>query len=162
METLSSPRAANGRSRRRAWLRLAAFGALLALALVMLLPFFRPPKPHLELGRDLAHLKQIGIACKLYAMDHEGAFPPSIKALEPDYLSSVALRELGFRDPKTQRPIEWLYYPGFGAESPAETIILASPLPSTRRERAIVRADTSGEVLPEAKFQRQLEKQHAP
>jgi hypothetical protein len=154
MDPLTSPP-----PRRRGRWRLGIL--LAALLLVGGVTFHQTRSPRHDDGatKNLRSLKQIGIACKLYAMDHEGAFPPSIRALEPDYLSSVALRELAYRDAQTNRVLDWLYYPGIrgrkraGDDHPRLTASLSARRACRGASRPF-RRDAS-----ETRFQRQIAQQ---
>lgn len=95
--------------------------------------------------RCLSNAKQIGTACKLYAMDHRGAFPNDLNELIPDYLPDRKV----FSSPLAPKP-EQLDYEYFGAglkeTDSAAKILLRGRYTTEDGERSVVRVDISGKV----------------
>jgi hypothetical protein len=133
---------------------------VLAVALGGALVFtFRPAGSRVELADNLRQAERIAAACRAYAMDNQGAYPPTLERLDPDYLSAIALRELAYRSEQGRQ--RWIYFPGHHAESSREIVILASPADGKHGQRVILRADLSGEIVSEGKFQRMLQEQRS-
>lgn len=93
--------------------------------------------------KSLSHAKQIGIACKLYALDNNGKFPPSLEALVPDYLPDAKLFVSPFAP---EVPVGYSYTAGLTESSPAETVLIEDKFASRESRRVIVRVDMSAEV----------------
>jgi hypothetical protein len=88
--------------------------------------------------KALNRAKQIGFACRSYAMDHGGNYPPSLKALVPDYIPS---RE-DLRSPlNPSDPIGYVYTPGLKDDSPADAVLLVD-----KRQRIVIHVDDSAEL----------------
>ena len=150
------------------WRGTALLAGLLAVAAAALLwraPWREAAPAPAEGDRDtreLAHLKALGLALHLHAADHEGRYPATIAdiewrqgrpGLEASGLPAVASRYHA----DNGRAMDWLYYPGHTISDPAETILVASPVPSgaVGGPRLILRLSNAAELLPEAEFQRQ-------
>ena len=69
-----------------------------------------------------------------------------------------------FHDPVTKQSTDWIYYAGHPLATDVDTrtagdIILASPSMVNGRQRIVIHADTTGEIIDEDKFVSQLSKQ---
>lgn len=138
-------------------------GILIFIALVLLLARFLQNWGISDIDpavRELSNAKQIAFALIDYAENHDGRFPASLKTLSPTAISQPAKQ---FRDPKTGEKSDWIYYTGYGRDSPPKTIILASPRSmKIRREkpkRIAIFADGSGSLIDEDDFVKQLSEQ---
>jgi hypothetical protein len=75
-----------------------------------------------------AHLMEIGMACHLYADDHDENFPPSLKAMMPNYidypkiLDCCSARSAGLPGP------HYLYVPGLRATHAGNIILMYESL----------------------------------
>ncbi len=92
--------------------------------------------------KSLSNAKQIATACKLYAIDHQGAYPKTVDELVPDYLPN---RET-FASPLSPGEEIAYYYFGGKDTDPAEKILLMSKFQDKRGKRIIIRSDTSGRI----------------
>lgn len=72
-------------------------------------------------AESLEKVKKIYAACKAYAGDHEGKYPPTLEALAPKYVQDPALFVSPFA---ADEPIGYLYTPGLTVHSPAYTVLL--------------------------------------
>lgn len=81
--------------KKRRWYHTRLGFAILGLALLVALGvmWFPSVGSHSPSPRRLcgSHLRQIGCACRMYAMDHSGAFPTNLWVLVPDYVGSGEL-----------------------------------------------------------------------
>jgi hypothetical protein len=93
--------------------------------------------------KSLSNAKQIGTACKIYAMDHKGAFPKTLEELVPDYLPDRSVFICPLSGPSV--PIGYDYFGGKDTD-PATNVLLASKAVSKTRRRVVVYVDTSGVV----------------
>ena len=94
--------------------------------------------------KSLAQAKQIGVACKLYAADHDGKYPPTLDALLPDYLADNKVLVSPFAP---DEPMGYTYHPGLTEKSPPATILLEDQYaPSVAGQKVVIRADATGEV----------------
>ncbi|MCF6311847.1 MAG: hypothetical protein L3J39_05285 [Verrucomicrobiales bacterium] len=86
--------------------------ALAVLALLMLLLFFlspflsTPPSGH-NAPKPLQYARETLLACRCYALDHNGDFPKQLNDLIPNYLDS----ESHLVDTSSKKPM-WNYHPG--------------------------------------------------
>ena len=93
--------------------------------------------------RCLAQAKQVGLACKLYASDHDGKFPPTLDDLMPDYLLDKKLLVCPLNDEKTGNGYE--YFGGTDTDEP-DKILLMSKDHSPDHKRVVIHVDNSGEL----------------
>ena len=111
--------------------------------------------------RELSDMKQVGLAMRLYASDHNGKFPPSLNDLFPDYLQYKKMVYSYSHDDEPPEPM--IYYSGYDdSDASADVIVLSSPRPfpsSNGDRRVIVHGDSSGVIIPESEFQLLMKKQ---
>ncbi len=94
--------------------------------------------------KSLAQAKQIGLACKLYASDNDGKFPPTLDALVPMYLNDKKLFVSPFAP---DEPEGYTYHAGLLDSAPAGTVLLEDQFaPGVAGQKVIVHVDDSGEV----------------
>jgi len=122
-------------------------------------------QPRSLLMIQFSNLKQLGLAARIYAADHEGKFPDKL----PDVFTIIPNERLHrFKDPKTNELHDWYYCPGYKDSDPANTILAFSPpvTYSNRPQRIVVFVDDSVSFMEEPKFmillreQRQKKQQH--
>ena len=94
--------------------------------------------------KALSNGKQIATACKIYAMDNKGNFPPTLEALVPDYISERSVFICPF-DPA--EPFGYTFYPGKETD-PATNVLLVSKSLSKRKRRVVVHVDGTGNIEP--------------
>ena len=95
--------------------------------------------------KSLSNAKQIGLACKQYAIDNDGHFPPSLNALFPTYLStrSVLVSPLA-----PGEPIGYIYTVGLTDTSATDSVLIEDKFaPKAKHKRIVVYADDSARVL---------------
>lgn len=95
---------------------------------------------------SLNHARTIAIACRLYALDHGGIYPPDLDALFPKYL-----KDRGVLVSPYQRhdPVGYIYTVGVTTDSPPDTILLEDKFkPRNGHDRVIVEVDSSARILP--------------
>jgi hypothetical protein len=93
--------------------------------------------------QSLSQAKQIATACKAYASDNDGKFPPTLEALVPKYLPDAKLFVSPF---EPEVPMGYAYAAGLTDKSPPETVLLEDRYASQKGKRVIVHVDMSGEV----------------
>jgi hypothetical protein len=93
----------------------------------------------------LSTAKQIGTACRLYAVDNDGKFPPNLEALVPDYLPDAKSLVSPFAP---NEPIGYNYTAGLTDTSRPDLDLLEDKFSAAEGVRVVVRVDTSGEVIP--------------
>ena len=128
-------------------------GPLLAPALIvpvaigagLALPAFSKVRGKSNATKSLSTAKQIGLACKLYALDNDGKFPPNLAALIPDYLPEATILVSPFAPGE---PAGYSYRAGLTEKSPPKTVLLEDKFAAREKQRVVVRVDGSGEVLP--------------
>lgn len=124
------------------YLGLAFWLAVLPILAGIAIPVFSEVKLRGEETRSLSNAKQIAIACRLYAMDHQEAFPKKLDELIPDYLPDRTLFT------STLSPGEPMAYEYFGGseKDPSNKVLLMSKFKDRRGKRIIVFVDSSGRV----------------
>lgn len=113
--------------------------------------------------REMSDLKQVATACRLYAEDHEGRFPPTLGELIPEILPDHRMLFTRARDGDPPQPI--IYRVGFKADDPVDSLVVASPRPfesSRGRRRVVVFVDNSARIVTEAEFQELMLRQRPP
>ena len=118
---------------------LTVFFVLLGIAL----PVFNAVQERGLATKGLAEAKQIGLACKLYAGDHQGNFPPTLDDLVPTYLSDKHL----FVCPLGKGTSESGYdYFGGKDSDPNSKILLSSKATMRNHKRIVVHVDDSADM----------------
>ena len=148
------------KSRRWKWLGGIA-GGLILVAVMLSLPTFRGTSEENPGAKNLARLKKIGAACRLYAMDNAGAYPESLARLDPDYLSALAQQNLRYFEPINRKRHDWLYFSGYSAQSDPSTIILAAPRAAQNGYRLVLYANLANALLGEAEYESRITAQLA-
>ncbi len=118
--------------------------APVAMAAGMALPVFNTVSGKGKATKSLANAKQICLACKLYASDNDGKFPPTLDALVPTYMSD----KKQFASPfAPDEPMGYTYHPGLLDSASPETILLEDKFaPDAAQQKVVVHVDGSGEV----------------
>jgi hypothetical protein len=124
------------------YLGLAFWLMMLPILAGIAIPVFNEVKLRGEETRSLSNAKQIGIACHLYAVDHNEAFPQKLDELVPDYLPD---RTLFTSSLSPGEPMAYQYYGG-SRKDPAEKVLLMSKFKDRRGKRIMVFVDSSGRV----------------
>ncbi len=97
-------------------------------------------------AKEMNAIKQVMLACRVYAADHEGRFPESLAALvEKEYLPESII------EPPSAPGSTLLYRPGLTDEADPGEILLASPVSS--RRRIVGFSGGNVEAIPEDQFQ---------
>lgn len=111
----------------------------------------------------MSNLRQIGLALREYAEDHNGQFPQRLEELVPDYITSLS--ELSYRDPLSRYSYDWHYHPGHGTASSADTIVAASPsqhlAPTRQSARLVLRPSGSVEMISDLAFSARMKQQQS-
>ena len=116
-----------------------------AVAAGVALPVFGKVQERGTATKSLSNAKQIGTACRLYAVDNSGKFPPTLEDLVPDYLPDAKIFASPFAP---DVPMGFSYTAGLSDTSPAGTVLLEDKFSLQKKMRIVVRVDTSGEVIP--------------
>jgi hypothetical protein len=94
----------------------------------------------------LANGKQIATGCKLYAVDHQGAFPDRLEQLVPEYVPTPEI----FASPLTpSEPIGFDYFGGRDTDPP-DQILLITKTSDSRHRRVIITLSTAGRVVKDS------------
>jgi Zn-dependent protease with chaperone function len=119
--------------------------AIVALLASIALPAFNGVRDKAIETKALSNAKMLGLACKQYAVDHDGNFPPSLGALYPTYVQNKA----EFASPlNPSQPLGYNYAPGLGDYSPAETPLLEDRFAPEKHVRIVVFVDDSARIIP--------------
>jgi len=109
---------------------------------------------------ELSNIKQVAIAIRSFADDHEGQFPRELVDLFPRYLSTHKLLFTRSMDDDPPRPI--IYYTGYSNRDDAGTIIVASPRlweEPRGRSRVVAYLDGSARIILDSEFQEAVQRQ---
>ncbi|MGV3531563.1 MAG: hypothetical protein ACO1QR_04280 [Chthoniobacteraceae bacterium] len=85
-------------------------------------------------------------ACKMYATDNGGTFPPNLKVLFPNYINSK--KPLICPLSSKEKPTEFEYKFG-NAESKPDDVLIQSPQLTSDGRRVIVRRNGKREIVQE-------------
>ena len=101
-------------------------------ALFLVLPMLSFPKTKAVRSFDMNCLSQIGKACMMYAMDHNGQYPPDFAALTPyaDYPKLYVSRHDRERAGAMSNVMDWtsfVYHRGITTASPPESVVAYLP-----------------------------------
>jgi hypothetical protein len=126
----------------------------LPAVLLTLQPPMHGPTKHLK---NYMRARDIAMICRIHAGEHGGNFPSSLAALDPPIEQQVSARWQYF-DYDSDRPYDWLYFPGAKTADGEKRVVVASPTASTKRaaatsERIVAFADGHAEWWPESDFQ---------
>lgn len=114
---------------------------VIALLAGIALPVFGEVKTRGSQTMSLSNAKQIATACKIYASDHDGAFPAKLDQLVPDYLPDPAV----FVCPLSPTlPVGYDYFGG-NEKDPPEKVLIASKN-VTKGKRIVVYISGAGLV----------------
>ena len=126
---------------------MAMIPAVAAVTAATALPAFEGAQSRAKEIRSLSAAKQIGLACKRYASDNNGAFPPSLDALFPTYLTDHSALVSPFM---LSDPAGYTYTPPAANLSPADaptTVIIEDKYAPTKGIRIVVYADDSARII---------------
>lgn len=104
------------------------------------LPVFGEVRERGNLTKALSNAKQVGTACKIYALDHDGKFPAKLEDLIPDCLPDPSALACTYPDPKN--PVAYEYFGGTEKDDPKK-VLIASPAVEGKG-RVFVYVDGSG------------------
>ncbi len=104
----------------------------------------------------LSNVKQTMLGIRMYSGDHEEILPKTLEELMPKYCTSMRIFFVHLD--RNEPPERILYFPGYKATDPEDTIIVASPRPLDG-QRVIGLNDGSARPIDESEFQTRMQKQ---
>ena len=120
-------------------------GLLLVVLLALSSAVFGEIRSRREMAECLNREKSLGLACKIYATDHEGHFPNTLEDLVPRYLTARNIFVCPFF-PDVKMGYD--YFGGTDMDNPAN-ILIRSKMTFHGGHRAIVFVDCSGYISEE-------------
>jgi prepilin-type processing-associated H-X9-DG protein len=128
-----------------------------AVALAILMPALGKAKSTAQRTLSLSNLKQIGMACMMYANDNKGDFPPNLEVLVKYDLTDKVL--VSPRKPANHPGPSYIYIAGQKTSSPIENI-LAYEDPAFAKDGKVIALFLDGhvEIMDGGKFQEALKK----
>ena len=121
---------------------------LLPILVSMAVPVFNVVQEKANQMATGNNARQVVMACKVYAVDHGGSFPPSLDALVPEYIEAPEV--LQSRPPSEDGDVSGFEYTtGLTDSDPGETVVLQSKRIYRLNKRVIARLDGSFEVIKE-------------
>jgi hypothetical protein len=122
---------------------------VLAIGAGIALPAFAVARERAQEAASMNNGRQIAIACRAYAADHNGSFPPTLNELVPKYLPNAKTLTCPLTGPS--QPIGYEYYGGKDSD-PGSRILLvskgASRVHNKGTRRVVVHVDGSAELDP--------------
>ena len=125
------------------YLSFALLIPIIAILAGIALPVFSQVQLKGKQVKSLLQAKQIAIACKIYASDHEGAFPARIEELVPEILPDRGIFICPLSGPS--EPMGYIYYGGKETD-PGENVLIVSKAADRRGKRVVVHVDGSGVI----------------
>ncbi len=126
------------------YLGLILLPLIIALLAVIAFPVFASVQERAKEVKSMTNGKQIATACRLYAVDHKGAFPNKLEELVPEYLPDPKVLTCPLSDPSV--PVGFEYYGGKDTD-PGNNILLVSKGTSrSGKQRVVVNVDSSAHV----------------
>lgn len=111
------------------------------------MPAYNGVRAKAEQTKEMSHIRQLSLACRIYAMDHDGDFPATLaKLVESGDAEAFLLTS------QTGTGGFFLYRPGMKDTSPDSEVFLASPAP-IRGKRIVGFSGGNVEAIPEDQFQ---------
>ena len=152
------------RPSRSFWLTLCVI--ILLAAVVFTVPLLTETEVR-DSSRPDDGIRQMGTVLKIYASDHTGHLPSTLRAMIPEYLSEKNFDDFRYEAKKTGERLDWLYYPWENLDVlPQDTILLASPVTLLNTSgvplRIVTKAAGDTYYIPEADFQRLIREQNPP
>lgn len=91
-----------------------------------LTPFVKMAKDRSSRNRCADNLREISLALHAYASEHDGAFPVSLSALCPNYISNEMVFDCpASKTTGTTAAAEYEYTAGLGEYSPAKAVLVS-------------------------------------
>jgi hypothetical protein len=109
------------------------------------IPAFSGAREKALQSNSLINANQIWLACKLYAIDHNGGYPPALDALFPAYLTNRSVLVSPFMP---GAPEGYTYTPGLKQTDPPDTVVLEDKFAPVKHLRIVLRLDGSTSVSP--------------
>jgi hypothetical protein len=116
-----------------------------ALAASLFMPAMAGAQAKAQETASLSKARQLGLACKEYAVDNNGNFPPSLDALFPTYLTD---RSILVSPLMPNVPEGYDYTPGLKDTDPPDKILIEDHFGPLKRVRLGGYVDGSAKVLP--------------
>ena len=116
-----------------------------AIAASVAIPAFTGVQERALQTKALTNAKQICLACKQYAIDHNGDYPPSLDALFPTYLTDRSVLASPFM-PGVPEGYLYCYTPGLKQTDAPDTVVLEDKFALLKHLRIVVRLDGSTSV----------------
>ncbi len=120
-------------------------GLVLALLLALAVPVVRQVTIRAKETRSLSNARQIAIACRVYATDHEGAFPPRLEELVPKYLPDSLKLVCPLSGPEVPNGYDYL---GGKDSDPPKQVLLVSKASGHKGLRIVAHVDGMVEAGP--------------
>ena len=114
----------------------------LAIMAGIALPLFAVTKDQAKITQCSNNARQIGLACKEYAQDHDGKYPNELEELVPAYLPDRSLLLCPFAAPHAKRDATYILLARRGTDRP-DAPLLRAPYGKRNGERVVIRTDMS-------------------
>ena len=116
---------------------------VIAILAGMALPVFSQVQLRAKQTKSLSQAKQIATGCKIYALDHDGAFPATLEELVPAIVQDRSVFICPLSGPS--EPMGYLYFGGKDTD-PADKALIVSKSADRRGKRIVVHVDGTGAI----------------
>ena len=124
------------------WVLFGVAAAVIAAGFIM--PLFTVEAKRGPLTDNLSNAKQVAIALRMYADDHENQFPKTLEEIMPKYCTSDKVLWNTVADGKTKA--RWQYSPDHKPDEEPIAIIITSS-PNSKGQRVVGYTDGSAAIL---------------
>ena len=125
------------------YLSFALLIPIIAILAGLALPVFSQVQLRGKQVKSLSNAKQIAMACKMYALNHDDAFPPTLEELVPEFLPNREVFICPLSGPA--EPMGYTYFGGKDTD-PDENVLLISKSVDRRGKRIVVHVNGSGAI----------------
>jgi type II secretory pathway pseudopilin PulG len=133
-----------------------SFMATAGLVAGLALPAMERARGAAKGAASASNLRQMGVACQMYAGDNDDKFPPDMKTMVPDYVDNPRL----FLSPGYSRHaadgVDYAYVPGLTNADPGDWVVAYETLPGERGRQAVLFIDCHIEQLDAGELGRRL------
>jgi hypothetical protein len=115
----------------------------IAILAAIALPAFNAVQVRAKEMKSLNNEKMLALACRQYAIDNGGGFPPSLEALFPKYISERAVLVSPLMPGDADG---YTYTPGLRDDDRSDTVLIEDKYGPAKHVKIVVHVDASAEV----------------
>jgi hypothetical protein len=107
------------------------------------------------------NLRQLGLACHMWADDHDGVFPPDLLKLVPAYADNAKILQCPWYTRHAADGVDYVYVSGLRATDAGFTVVAYEPLPGPDGKVYALYADAHAELVRFDELKKTLDEQVA-